>query len=287
MTAHQLPKNMDQMRQNQPEATTIGQGVGIGLAMVGSSVVTEAALIRLASGMRFVGATRAATVVGRLSFAEGELLGARAGAVGYRDAFGQGGWQGAGGVLKLAGPRLGADFIAQGGANYIGSRKVGVERFFDAGGKINLVETGMVTFGLQPVGVGVGSALFQYSLNEGFKSPLNGRVSWTAFGAQAVIGSVGGYTSKLTEQVLSPKLRARLAYRALLRGGPRLAYPAWLGAKRVFPLVPHAIGIDEEHLENMADEIWPAANAPADSVSTPPPVPPAAPGTTIFKLLPL
>jgi len=87
MALYQIQKNMDLMRQSQPEVTTIGQGVGIGLAMVGSSVVTEAAFIRLASGMRFVGSTRAATVIGRLSYVEGELFGVETGWKGYRGAF--------------------------------------------------------------------------------------------------------------------------------------------------------------------------------------------------------
>lgn len=197
-------------------------------------------------------------------------------------------------------PRAGADLIAQGGANCYGSDKTGFKRVIDAGANINLVESGMALYGIQPVGIGVGSALFQYSIADGYKSPLNNTLTWQAFRAQALIGTTGGYLGKGAGHFLTPNLSAGLFYHSFLRGGPRLARPVWLGSRALFQTVPHVIGITEEHLENRAEKQYPVKKTPVDSTATgtvpadslptiPPNLPPPAdkPAPYHFKMLPL
>jgi hypothetical protein len=138
--------------------------VAIGGTLVTSAVASEVVLLRMASGLRYMGMLRLAAGTSRLTWAssEAELLGARAAWQEYRALP-------LGKVLtNTAIPNLGADFIAQGGANYLGSSSQGWERVTDSVYGVNLIETGMAVYGLRPVGIGVGSALFQYSLKDGF-----------------------------------------------------------------------------------------------------------------------
>lgn len=133
---------------------------------------------------------------------------------------------------------------------------------------INLIETGMAVYGLKPVGIGLGSAFFQLSYKDGFQSPLNHRLTWTAFGAQAAIGTGGGLAGSLAERVLTRRLAYALYQGAALRLGHEVAYPVWLGSNHLFrTVVPSAIGITEEYWENQAQDQWPAP-PPATNTDT-------------------
>lgn len=117
----------------------------------------------------------------------------------------------------------------------------------------------MAAYGLRPIGIGVGSALFQLNLNDGFQTPFNGTISLNAFFAQAAIGSGLGYVGEGVGQILT-KRRAYLFYHAsALRLGHDVAYPIWLGSYHLFQtVIPAGMGVTEEHLENKAQDRWPS-----------------------------
>jgi hypothetical protein len=253
-----------------PLEAQLGEGVAIGGTLVTSAVASEVVLLRMASGLRYMGMLRLAAGTSRLTWAssEAELLGARAAWQEYRALpLGKA-------LTNTTIPNLGADFIAQGGANYLGSSSQGWERVTDSVYGVNLIETGMAVYGLRPVGIGVGSALFQYSLKDGFQSPLNQRLTWTAFGAQAIIGTVGGYSGDGAKKLIGQKLLStyRSYQRLAWNVGHEVAYPVVLGGYRSLQFaVPNAIGITEETLENKAQDRWPIPELPAapDSLATP------------------
>ena len=265
-----IDENLARMTADNPEAVTIGQGVRIGLGTAASGAVSELAAARLVAGLRWAGATRAAVVVSRMTWAgaEEELLGARAGWQGYQGLS-------AGDAFKVGRLRLAADLIAQGGASYITSEKSGfVDKSIDALSGVNLIESGMAVYGLRPVSIGIGSAFFQFSAKDGFQSPLNHKITWQAFGAQAAIGTGFGYLGQGAEYLLTRRLAYGLYRTTAQRLGHDIGYPVWFGSYHFFTkVVPSGIGITEEHLENQAQDYWPAPDAsPApDTVKVPKP----------------
>jgi hypothetical protein len=115
-----LEENTREMMQAQPEATGIASGVGVGFAMVSQVVAPELALARLAGTLRWMGAARAATAVGR---------------VGTALAY-QGGpmtWKGVGGASKVFLNRAGTDVVLQ----YAGALTVNAGQQYEQDGQIN------------------------------------------------------------------------------------------------------------------------------------------------------
>jgi len=273
LMAYKSKQAWEQQARDQPEMTTIIEGVGHGLKEAPFVFAPELLGLRIAAGLGYANEMRTAVVARNLALAsEAEFIGGRAAWQGYRGAFAKTGWTG---VRQIAVPRAAADGIAQLGGNYLSSDKQGVARVGDAFASVNLVETGMALYGLRPAGIGVGSAFLQLSWKSGFQSPLNNEISWTAFGAQAAIGTVGGYSGQLADHFLSKRLAYRLYTQAALRVGPQAAYPVWLGSAHLFRTVtPHGIGVTEEYLENKAQDEWPVDTA---GVAPAAPLPEAAP----------
>ena len=262
---HRAGQQIDHLREDQALNNTLGQGIGYGFAVAAAELAPEFVALRLAGGLRWAGATRAAVVAGRLAEqaswagAEGELIGGRTAWQEYKGLS-------RGGAAWTAGGRLVADLAAQGGANYIGSKEKGLERVWDSLSGVNIIESGMAVYGLRPVGIGVGSAFFQFSIKDGFQSPLNGRISWQAFGAQAAIGTGFGYLGMGAGNLLTKKLAAHLYLYTGVHWGHNLKYPLWLGGYHVFRAgVLSGIGVTEEHLENKAQDRWPTPDSSATS----------------------
>lgn len=267
--AYKLAQQKARLLADHPLEAQVGEGVVIGGTLVTSAVASEVLLLRLASGLRYAGMLRLAAGTSRLTWAggEAELLGARAAWQEYR-------------ALpiremgKVGTTRLAFDLTAQGGANYLGSKQVNkLDKLTDAALGVNLIESGMAIYGLRPVGIGVGSAFFQYSVADGFQSPLNGRISWRAFGAQALIGTTFGYLGEEAGVVLNKRIAYRLYRHSSINLGHDVGYPVWLGSSHLFhTTVPASIGVMEEHLENQAPTTWEVPEVPApDSLASPTP----------------
>ena len=261
---HRAGQQIDALREDQALNNTLGQGIGYGFAAMAAELAPEFVALRVAGGLRWAGATRAAVVATRLAEqaswagAEGELIGGRTAWQEYKE-------MSLGKRALTATSRLGFDVVAQGGANWIGSKEETLAgRFRDSWRGINLFESGMAVYGLRPVGIGVGSAFFQFSIKDGFQNPIYGGVSWQAFGAQAAIGTGFGYLGMGAGNLLTKKLAAHLYLYTGVHWGHNLNYPLWLGGYHVFRAgVLSGIGVTEEHLENKAQDRWPVSPSPA------------------------
>lgn len=163
--------------------------------------------------------------------------------------------------MRTAFTRLTFDVVAQGGANWIASDKATAwEKFQDSWQGINIIESGMAVYGLRPVGIGVGSAFFQFSIKDGFQSPLDHSLSWQAFGAQAAIGTGFGYLGMGAGNLLTKRLAYHIYRHTAVRMGHDVGYPLWLGGYHLFrTVIPAGIGVTEEHLENHAQDRWPVS----------------------------
>ena len=258
---HHAGQQIDALREDQALNNPIGQGIGYGIAA--AELAPEFVALRVAGGLRWAGATRAAVVAGRLaeqaSWAgtEGELIGGRTAWQEYRGLS-------VGKAARVAGGRLVFDIVTQGGANYIASTEDGFARFKDSLAGVNIIESGMAVYNLRPVGIGVGSAFFQFSVKDGFQSPLNGRISWQTFGAQATIGTGFGYLGMGAGQLLTKRLAYHIYRHTAVRLGHDVGYPLWLGGYHVFRAgILSGIGVTEEHLENQAQDRWPVSPSSA------------------------
>ena len=251
---HRAGQQIDHLREDQALNNTLGQGIGYGFAAMAAELAPEFVALRVAGGLRWAGATRAAVVATRLAEqvswagAEGELIGGRTAWQEYKGLS-------RGGAAWTAFTRFGFDLVAQGGANYIGSKEKGLDRLWDSLLGVNIIESGMAVYGLRPVGIGVGSAFFQFSVKDGFQNPIYGGVSWQAFGAQALVGTGFGYLGMGAGSLLTKKLAAHLYLYTGVHLGHNLNYPLWLGGCQVFRAgVLSGIGVTEEHLENKAQD---------------------------------
>ena len=246
-----------------PLEANVGQGVVIGGTIVASTAVSEVALLRLAGCLRWAGATRAAMVVRSLTL-EGATHaaeaahsltweGAKTGLFGVRT-----GWQGLREAPMLAVRRGGIDFVGQGFVSYLASNQSGLNRFTDAIGGINATEVGLSAYGMRPFGASLFSAGFQYSINGGYKSVLNGGVSPRAFLAQTAIGAGVGYGGEYGGRVFGRHLAYSLYRGVAERAGDDLAYPVWLGSKFAFQYgVPLGFGALAGYGQAWADHKWP------------------------------
>ncbi|WP_223653217.1 hypothetical protein [Hymenobacter psoromatis] len=228
-------------------------------------------LLRLAGCLRWAGATRAAAVARSLT-----LSGATRTAEVVKNATWASAAEETFGVqasLKQYGSlpwkesviatrnRFGLDFAGQGIANYYGSKEEDRwARVWDAGISVNLVESVLAGFNVRPLGLGTTSAMFQFSVKSGFRTPLNGSVSWQAFGVQTAAGVGMGYAGIGVGNLLSKRLAYRLYNGAALRLGYDMAYPVWLGSAHLFrTVIPIGLGGATTIGQNKADEFWPAS----------------------------
>jgi len=263
--AHRLAQQRAQLLADHPLEATVGEGVVIGSNVVTGIVVSEVAVLRLASGLRWAGATRAA-----LALRSTTLAGATEETFGVGASLEQYGVRSLKDKLVLTTGRAGIDGMGQGVANYYDSNEKGVDRFWDAAFSVNIIESGLAEANIRPVGLGVTSALLQYSQKGGFRTPFNNTVTWQAAGAQAGAAIGMGYLGLGAGNLLSKRLAYQLYQQAALRVGYQAAYPAWLGSAHLFrTVVPIGLGGLTSHGQNAASTAWPAP--------TPlPPLPPAS-----------
>ncbi|WP_223653215.1 hypothetical protein [Hymenobacter psoromatis] len=266
--------NLAQLAADHPLEATVGQGVVIGGTIVTSTAVSEVVLLRLAGGLRWVGATRAAAVARSLTL-EGAAHTAEAArsltwAGAEKGLFGvRAGWQGLREAPMLAVRRGGIDFAGQGIISYSGSNESGLRRIIDATQGINVTELGLSAYGMRPFGASLFSAGFQYSINDGYRSVFNHRVSTRTFLAQTAIGAGVGYAGEFGGRVFGRHLAYSLYRGVAERAGDGLGYPVWLGSKYAFQYgLPTGFGTLAGYGQAWADHKWPGLP------ETPPPAPP-------------
>ena len=258
VAGHKIQRQYDQLRAAHAREHTLGQGIGYGFVAVAVEAAPGLVALRVAGGLRWVGA---AVVAGRVAEqvswagAEGELIGGRAAWQGYkansRAFLGQSFVKGV------------ADYGMQVSANYVtGSKAPNLD--------VNIIESAMAGVGIRPVAIGIGSAAFNLNSRLHLKTvlPLPGveRIAPASFAAQAGIGVLMGYGGGWAEHALGNSSRTialGVYMNAALRVGPRVAYPLGLGLSH---LVPHLLGTTEEALEGTADNYL----TPADSAATAP-----------------
>ncbi len=252
-TAYKLAQQKAQLLADHPLEAQVGEGVVIGSNLVTSTMLSEVALLRLASGLRWAGATRAALAVRSTTFAGAgeEVTGLSSSLKQYRRL-----------SLKegaiLTRNRFGLDFAGQGVANYYGSTEKGVSRVLDAGLSVNLVESALAGANVRPIGLGLTSGMFQYSLKSGFRTPLNGSLTWQSFGAQATAAAGMGYVGLGAGNLLNKRLAYSIYHHAVLRLGADASYPVWLGSAHLFrTVVPIGLGGATTAGQNAADATWP------------------------------
>jgi len=251
--AYKLAQQKAQLLADHPLEAQVGEGVMIGSNIVTSTVLSEVALLRLASGLRWAGATRMALAVRSTTLAgaseqvtglssslrQYQLLSLKEGAILTRN-------------------RFGLDFAGQGVGNYYSSTEKGVGRVLDAGLSVNLVESALAGANVRPIGLGITSGMFQYSLKSGFRTPLNGSLTWQAFGAQSAAAAGMGYVGIGASNLLSKRLAYSIYQQAVLRLGADVSYPAWLGSAHLFRnAVPIGLGGATTAGQNAADATWP------------------------------
>jgi hypothetical protein len=251
--AYKLAQQKAQLLADHPLEAQVGEGVMIGSNIVTSTVLSEVALLRLASGLRWAGATRAALLTRSLTIADQ----AESGMLGVRS-----GWlssQKSPGLVLLRG---GNDALGQGLINYAASNKSGVDRVLDAAGGINLTETGLSAYGIRPFGVGLISSAYQYSLNDGYRSVFNHRISPQTFAAQAVIGTTVGYLGEYSGRVLNRRVAYGLYQGTAQRAGYEVGYPVWLSTKYAFHYgLPLGYGALASYYQALSQNQWPGSSA--------------------------
>ncbi len=251
--AYKLAQQKAQLLADHPLEAQVGEGVLIGSNFVTSTMLSEVALLRLASGLRWAGATRAALLTRSLTLADQ----AETGMLGVRS-----GWlssQKSPGLVLLRG---GNDALGQGLINYAASNKSGVDRVLDAAGGVNLTETGLSAYGIRPFGVGLLSSAYQYSWNDGYRSVFNHRISPQAFVAQAAIGTSVGYLGEYGGRVLNRRVAYGLYQGAAQRAGYEVGYPVWLGAKHAFHYgLPLGFGSLASYYQALSQNQWPGSSA--------------------------
>lgn len=145
---------------------------------------------------------------------------------------------------------MAADYGAQTSANFITGSD---DPWLD----VNVLESVMAGYGIQPVGIGIGSAAIninaRFHVKTIFNSDHDHRVYPGSFAAQAGVGVLMGYLGHGADRLLAPTSRMvalSLYMKSALRVGPRLAYPIGIGFSH---LIPHLMGTTEEALEGTAD----------------------------------
>ena len=266
---HHAGQQIDALREDQALNNTIGQGIGYGIAA--AELAPEFVALRVAGGLRWAGATRAAVVATRLaeqaSWAgtEGELIGGRTAWQEYKTAP----WQESATEVFIRG---GFDYTAQASANLLTGDS-------DPYHNVNILETGMSVFGLRPAIIGFGSAAVNLNSRGYLKTvfPLSGvdRVTPASFAAQALIGTTIGRGALALEGRFLQKASKGAAlglYMHVVLRQPRFAYPLGLGLYHLgLKGVPALIGVLEETSEGTADNYFtPAPTVPPDSLSSRP-----------------
>jgi hypothetical protein len=251
---YKLAQQRAQLLADHPLEAQVGEGVMIGSNIVTSTVLSEVALLRLASGLRWAGATRAALATRSLTLADQ----AESGMLGVRS-----GWLSSQKSAGLVLFRGGTDALGQGLINYTASSKSGLDRVLDAAGGVNLTETGLSAYGIRPFGVGVISSAYQYSWNDGYRSVFNHRISPQAFLAQAAIGTSVGYLGEYGGRVLNRHVAYGLYQGAAQRAGFEAGYPVWLGAKYAFHYgLPLGFGSLASYYQALSQNQWPGLSTP-------------------------